>query len=131
MSPRAQNRAKNTGRKTAKKRGRKKRGRQPGDIWLRDEDAQLEHRIAHRQTRPGGLPDAGDLVAMDLLVTRLLHASVLLQDITDMGADTRADSGTGHEAPLRPAGLSYVANALNRDATRLFRLYHGRPPNDV
>lgn len=131
MSPRAQN----TGQKRAKKRGRKKRGKQPGDIWLKDEDAQLEHRIAHRETRPDSLPDAGDLVAMDLLVTRLLHASVLLQDIADSGADTRADSGADSgadlEAPLRSAGLSYVANALNRDAVRLYRLYHGRPPDNV
>ena len=113
MSRRARNRTKNRG----------KNKKKPSDIWLKDEDAQLEHRVAHRQTRPGDLPDAGDLVAMGLLVDRVLHASVLLQDMTGAMTDL--------EAPLRPAGLTYVVNALNRDATRLFRLYHGKPPSDV
>lgn len=92
-------------------------------IWIDDEDVQIQRQIARRETRPVGLPAEGDVVAMGRLVTRLVHASVLVQDVIDTGTDP--------EAPLRPAGLAYAANALNRDAVRLYRLYYGCPPDEI
>lgn len=94
-----------------------------GGAWREDEDVQIERAIAIRALNAGGLPGLADIIAMSVAVERLVRASVLLQDL--------ADATTICGEPPRPAGLSYIANAMNRDAVRLFRLYHGRPPDNV
>jgi hypothetical protein len=50
---------------------------------------------------------------------RLTGAAVLFSDIT-------TESSAAPE--LRMRGLSFLAEAMFREALRLFRLYHGHPP---
>ena len=92
----------------------------PDQIWVEDEDVQIQREIVRRERRPGGLPALEDIIMMEVLVTRIVRGSVLLQDL--------ADATTIQNEPPRPAGLAYIADAMNRDAVRLYRHYHGKPP---
>jgi hypothetical protein len=52
---------------------------------------------------------------------RLTGAAVLFSDITRKAVPLQ----------LRMRGLSFLAEAMFREALRLFRLYHGHPPRLV
>ena len=91
--------------------------------WREDEDVQIQRAIAIRALTPGGLPGLADVIAMGVVVARLVRGTVLLQDL--------ADATTIQNEPPRPAGLAYIADAMNRDAVRLYRLYHGCPPGET
>lgn len=91
--------------------------------WREDEDVQIHRAIAIRALTPGDLPGLADVIAMGVVVARLVRGTVLLQDL--------ADATTIQNEPPRPAGLAYIADAMNRDAVRLYRLYHGCPPGET
>jgi len=67
--------------------------------------------------RRAGLAHAVE--AMEEPLHRLTGVAVLFSDIT-------AESSATPE--LRVRGLSFLAEAMFREALRLFRLYHGHPP---
>ena len=84
-----------------------------------DLEVALFKAVRRREKAPGGLPDRKALLAMEEPVTRLMGASVLFYDLAT-AVETAAD--------LRPMGLVFLSYAMKREAERLFRLYHGAPP---
>jgi hypothetical protein len=66
---------------------------------------------------PSSLPDAEALAAMEEPLHRLASAAMLLSDVIE-------ESTEGPDLRIR----SLLAEMMCRDATRLFRLYHGHPP---
>lgn len=95
------------------------------EIRRGDVDARIYRHILRREQRPDSLPDDQDILAMGLPLNRLLDATVLFQDYA---ASIRAGGAIWDDAP-RAAGLDFLADAMNRDAVRLYRLLHGAPPD--
>jgi hypothetical protein len=71
-----------------------------------------------RERAGASLRDGDAAEAMEEPLHWLTSAAVLFSDVT-------AESSPGPE--LRMRGLSFLAEAMLREALRLFRLYHGHP----
>ncbi|MGH6946893.1 MAG: hypothetical protein ACREDZ_06155, partial [Kiloniellales bacterium] len=84
-----------------------------------DPDVEIYAAILARERAGGSFPDGDALEAMEEPLHRLTSAAVLFSDVT-------TESTEGPE--LRMRGLSFLAEAICREAFRLFRLYHGHPP---
>jgi hypothetical protein len=91
----------------------------PGESRADDPDVEIHEAILARDRAGGSFPDASALAAMEEPLHRLTSAAVLFSDVT-----TESTEG----AELRMRGLSFLAEAICREAFRLFRLYHGHPP---
>lgn len=86
---------------------------------LRDQEVEIFRDVLRREARSGAFPDEDDVMAMEESLYRLTAASVLFADLT---------TTTFKGPPPRNMGLSFLAQAMKREAIRLYRLYHGRPP---
>ncbi|MCG8507474.1 MAG: hypothetical protein MI755_22920 [Sphingomonadales bacterium] len=86
-----------------------------------DEDAEVLAAIAVRERAPGGLPDEAAVDAMHEPLRRVMEAAILFHDLA-WGYDSRNE--------MRPVGLIFLTGVLEREAERLYRLYHGGPPWD-
>ena len=86
-----------------------------------DEDAEVLAAIAAREQDPGGLPDEAAVDAMHEPLRRVMEAAILFHDLA-WGYDSRNE--------MRPVGLIFLTGVLEREAERLYRLYHGGPPWD-
>jgi hypothetical protein len=84
-----------------------------------DLEVQIHQAILAREKTGDSFPDRNAVEAMEEPLHRLTGAAVLFSDIT-------AESSAAPE--LRMRGLSFLAEAMFREALRLFRLYHGHPP---
>ena len=84
-----------------------------------DEDAEILAAIALRAQRPGGLPDADALEAMHEPLRRVMEGAMLFYDLA-WAVDWSAE--------IRREGLVFLTAALQREAERLYRLYHGSQP---
>ena len=84
-----------------------------------DLEVQIHQAILAREKTGDSFPDRNAVEAMEEPLYRLMGAAVLFSDIT-------TESIPGPE--LRMRGLSFLAEAMFREAMRLFRLYHGHPP---
>ena len=91
----------------------------PAEVSAFDPDIEIHEAILARERAGGSLPDGDALEAMEEPLHRLMSAAVLFSDVT-------AENNPGPE--LRMRGLSFLAESINREAFRLFRLYHGHPP---
>lgn len=87
---------------------------------LEDLEVELYLAVLKREQHPGHPPDRDAVDAMEEPIFRMLGAAYLFQDLC---------LGKG-EGDLRARGLDFLAGALHREAERLFRLYHGRTPDD-
>ncbi|MEX2122795.1 MAG: hypothetical protein WD795_02800 [Woeseia sp.] len=83
-----------------------------------DLEVQIHEAILTREKTGDSFPDRNAVEAMEEPLHRLTGAAVLFSDIT-------TESSAAPE--LRMRGLSFLAEAMFREAMRLFRLYHGRP----
>lgn len=93
------------------------------DIRHADVDAGIHRHILARERRRDAPLTEDEAGAMDLLLERLVEASVLFQDVA---VQARIED----DAP-RPAGLTFLADAMHRDTVRAYRLFHGYPPDDA
>lgn len=93
------------------------------DIRRADMDAQIYQHILRREQRRDSPLTEEDVWAIDVPLDRLLNAAVLFQDIA---VSARIED----DAP-RPAGLNFLADAMHREVVRLYRLFHGYPPDDM
>ncbi len=84
-----------------------------------EQEVQIDKAVIQREHTAGGLPDRNALMAMEEPLNRLAGATVLFTDLT-----IASHKGT---SPC-VMGLSFLADAMNREALRLFRLFHGHPP---
>ena len=80
---------------------------------------QIHQAILAREKTGDSFPDRNAVEAMEEPLHRLTGAAGLFSDIT-------AESNAPPE--LRMRGLSFLAEAMLREALGLFRLYHGHPP---
>ena len=87
-----------------------------------DLEVQIHEAILVREKTGDSFPDRNAVEAMEEPLHRLTGAAVLFSDIT-------TESTAGKE--LRMRGLSFLAEAMFREAMRLFRLYHGHPPRHL
>lgn len=84
-----------------------------------DVEVQIHRAIIRRECTRGGFPDGDAVAAMEEPLFRLSGATVLFADICMLSSEDPGPS---------LMGLSFLANAMHREALRLFRLYHGHPP---
>ena len=84
-----------------------------------DVEVQIHRAIIQRERTRGGFPDSEAVAAMEEPLFRLSGATVLFADICMLSSEDPGPS---------LMGLSFLANAMRREALRLFRLYHGHPP---
>ena len=84
-----------------------------------DVGVQIRRAIIQRAHTRGGFPDSDAVAAMEEPLYRLSGTTVLFADICMLGSE---------DPPMSQMGLSFLANAMRREALRLFRLYHGHPP---
>ena len=84
-----------------------------------DVEVQIHRAIIQRERTRGGFPDSDAVAAMEEPLYRLSGATVLFADICMLSSE---------DPPMSQMGLSFLANAMRREALRLFRLYHGHPP---
>lgn len=84
-----------------------------------DVEVQIHRAIIRRERTRGGFPDSDAVAAMEEPLHRLSGATVLFADICMLSSEDPGPS---------LMGLSFLANAIRREALRLFRLYHGHPP---
>ena len=84
-----------------------------------DVEVQIHRAIIQRERTRGGFPDSDAVVAMEEPLFRLSGATVLFADICMFSSE---------DPPMSQMGLLFLANAMRREALRLFRLYHGHPP---
>ncbi len=86
------------------------------DIWIDDQEVRIYRDILRREGKKSLYPDRDDLDAMEEPLHRLQGAAALFTDLA---------MGNGCEMNL--TGLSFLADAVTREAKRLYRLYHGCP----
>jgi len=87
---------------------------------LRNEpEVRIDRAVIQREQSSDGFPDSDAFLAMEEPLKRLTGATVLFTDLTI----------ASYKGPS-PAvmGLTFLAEAMNREAIRLFRLFHGHPP---
>ena len=89
------------------------------DMWVDDHEVQIYQEVMRREKKPGGHPDLEDINAMEEPLYRLIGAVALFEDLSIVFR---------RENTPRRMGLSFLAQAMNREALRLYRLYHGHPP---
>ncbi len=73
-----------------------------------------------KQRHQGGLIDQATQLAMEEPLLRLVGAVVLFENLAEATCLTD---------PPSPFGLSFLARTMQREAVRLYRLYHGQPPD--
>jgi hypothetical protein len=84
-----------------------------------DLEGQIHQAVVQREQVPRPFPDADAVEAMEEPLHRLIGATVLFTDLASV---------SGNGPALSTVGLSFLAESMNREAVRLFRLYHGHPP---
>lgn len=84
-----------------------------------DLEVQIYDAILAREKTGDSFSDRSAVEAMQKPHHRLTGAAVLFSDLT-------MESTPGKE--LRIRGVSFLAEAMYRQALRLFRFYHGHPP---
>lgn len=84
-----------------------------------DQEVQIHQAVLRRAQYRGSYPDHDAVAAMEVPLRRLTGATVLFADICMFSSE---------DPPMSLIGLSFLANAMRREALRLFRLYHGHPP---
>ena len=89
------------------------------DALFDDPEVEIHRAVLRRERDTSSYPDREALAAMEIPLRRLTGATVLFTDLAMLSVN---------DPPLSPMGLSFLANAMNREALRLFRLYHGHPP---
>lgn len=89
------------------------------DALFDDPEVEIHRAVLRRERHKGSYPDREAVAAMEVPLRRLTGATVLFTDLAMLSVN---------DPPLSPMGLSFLANAMNREALRLFRLYHGHPP---
>ena len=87
-----------------------------------DLEAQIHQAVIQRDQSPGPYPDADAVEAMEEPLHRLIGATILFTDLASV---------SGNGPALSTVGLSFLADAMNREAMRIFRLYHGHPPRSL
>ncbi len=89
------------------------------DIWICDQEVRIYRDVLRREGKKSLYPDREDLEAMEEPIHRLQGAAALFTDLA---------MGNGCEVNL--TGLSFLAEAVTREAERLYRLYHGHLHRD-
>lgn len=84
-----------------------------------DVEVQIHRAVIQRELARGGFPDSDAVAAMEEPLRRLSGATVLFADICMLSSE---------DPPVSQMGLSFLADAMRREALRVFRLYHGHPP---
>ncbi len=87
-----------------------------------DLEEQINRAVIQREQSPGSFPDANAVEAMEEPLHRLIGATSLFTDLASV---------SGNGPALSTVGLSFLADAMNREAMRIFRLYHGHPPRSL
>lgn len=75
--------------------------------------------VLAREQQAGGYPDADTVRTMENPVGDVFELSLLFSDLV---------TGMPGDVPFHRRGLAWLAASLRRDAKRLHRLYHGKPP---
>ena len=89
------------------------------DALFDDPEVEIHRAVLRRERHKGSYPDCEAIAAMEVRLRRLTGATVQFADLAMLSVN---------DPPLSPMGLSFLAKAMNREALRLFRLYHGHPP---
>ena len=89
------------------------------DMWIDDHEVEIYKEVLRRERKHRSYPGREDVEAMEEPLYRLLGAVVLFQDLSIVHRRENAP---------RRVGLSFLARAMNREIERLYRLYHGHPP---
>ena len=84
-----------------------------------DLEVEIHLAVLRREKSSRSYPDGDAVAAMEEPLRRLTGATVLFTDLAMVRRD---------DPPASPMGLSFLSNAMYREALRLFRLYHGHPP---
>ena len=89
------------------------------DALFDDPEIEIHRAVLRRERYKGSYPDREAVAAMEVPLRRLAGATMLFTDLTI----------ASYKGPSpRVMGLSFLANAMNREALRPFRLFHGHPP---
>jgi len=72
-----------------------------------------------RERQQSGYPEGDTVRAMEDPISDMFELSLLFSDLV---------SNVSGDVPFHRRGLAWLSSALQRDAGRLHRLYHGRPP---
>ena len=86
--------------------------------WLAQQ-REIERAIALRALQESGYPDDDAIRAMEDPLAEVMGAAFMVRDITYAALG-------GYD--VHPLGLAFLGDILQREAERLFCLYHGHPP---